>query len=263
MIHVQEVTVKQQKKTILHHVTATFETGKIYTILGPNGSGKSTLIKAITNNIPITDGKILLNNRHVNSIKTKELARRCAVLWQKNTAPADLTVRRLVEYGRYPHQRWNTSQEDQQIVKDVLKMVDLSAFAEKKISQLSGGEAQRAWLGMALAQQPEILFLDEPTTYLDVSFQLELLSLIKRLNMKKEQTIIMVLHDLNQASMYSDYLYVLKEGKVAAKGTPQEVMNQNMLKHIFNVHGIEAIDENTNKPIFKSFHKIESGRISE
>lgn len=256
VIDVCNASVEIQGKSILKGINTKLLQSKIYSIIGPNGSRKSTLLKAITSHLKIKDGSIFYAGSDVYKKSAKELAKEMAMLWQKNTAPDDLTVYDLIEYGRFPHRKWGRFADDFSIVEEVIQIVGLEKYKNKKLSQLSGGEAQRAWLGMALAQEPTVLLLDEPTTYLDILHQLDLLELVTVLNQKKKTTIIMVLHDLNQASIYSDRIIVLKDGMVFKEGTPEEIMTDDLLRNVFHVTAERGIDGQTNKPIFHTFKKI-------
>ena len=211
--------------------------GEITTIIGPNGSGKSTVLKALTRLLKYRSGVVEILERDLKDYDTKELARLIGVLPQKHTAPPDFTVRDLVGYGRMPHQKWyeRNSREDDAIVDWALEVTGTSHLAKKSIRACSGGEQQRVWIAMVLAQQPEILFLDEPTTYLDISHQQETMRLVKRLKRESGIGIVMVLHDLSHAREVSDYIVVIKDGKKYSEGTPLEVITPKMLREVYHV----------------------------
>ena len=211
--------------------------GEITTIIGPNGSGKSTVLKALTRLLKFRSGVVEILERDLKDYDTKELARLIGVLPQKHTAPPDFTVRDLVGYGRMPHQKWyeRNSREDDAIVDWALEVTGTSHLAKKSIRACSGGEQQRVWIAMVLAQQPEILFLDEPTTYLDISHQQETMRLVKRLKRESGIGIVMVLHDLSHALEVSDYIVVIKDGKKYSEGTPLEVITPKMLREVYHV----------------------------
>ena len=211
--------------------------GEITTIIGPNGSGKSTVLKALTRLLKYRSGVVEILERDLKDYDTKELARLIGVLPQKHTAPPDFTVRDLVGYGRMPHQKWyeRNSREDDAIVDWALEVSGTSHLAKKSIRACSGGEQQRVWIAMVLAQQPEILFLDEPTTYLDISHQQETMRLVKRLKRESGIGIVMVLHDLSHALEVSDYIVVIKDGKKYSEGTPLEVITPKMLREVYHV----------------------------
>lgn len=211
--------------------------GEITTIIGPNGSGKSTVLKALTRLLKYRSGVVEILERDLKDYDTKELARLIGVLPQKHTAPPDFTVRDLVGYGRMPHQKWyeRNSREDDAIVDWALEVTGTSHLAKKSIRACSGGEQQRVWIAMVLAQQPEILFLDEPTTYLDISHQQETMRLVKRLKRESGIGIVMVLHDLSHALEVSDHIVVIKDGKKYSEGTPLEVITPKMMREVYNV----------------------------
>ena len=211
--------------------------GEITTIIGPNGSGKSTVLKALTRLLKYRSGVVEILERDLKDYDTKELARLIGVLPQKHTAPPDFTVRDLVGYGRMPHQKWyeRNSGEDDAIVDWALEVTGTSHLAKKSIRACSGGEQQRVWIAMVRAQQPEILFLDEPTTYLDISHQQETMRLVKRLKRESGIGIVMVLHDLSHALEVSDYIVVIKDGKKYSEGTPLEVITPKMLREVYHV----------------------------
>ena len=211
--------------------------GEITTIIGPNGSGKSTVLKALTRLLKYRSGVVEILERDLKDYDTKELARLIGVLPQKHTAPPDFTVRDLVGYGRMPHQKWyeRNSREDDAIVDWALEVTGTSHLAKRSIRACSGGEQQRVWIAMVLAQQPEILFLDEPTTYLDISHQQETMRLVKRLKRESGIGIVMVLHDLSHALEVSDYIVVIKDGKKYSEGTPLEVITPKMLREVYHV----------------------------
>lgn len=224
-------------KVALKDVNFKAKDGEIITIIGPNGSGKSTFIKAISRCMKPKSGVINLDGINIYNIPTKTLAKEIAVLPQVKSVSTDITVENLVSYGRYPHlgfgKRMNS--DDKEIIDWAINKTGLVELRDRYVTTLSGGERQRAWIAMALAQKPRILILDEPTTYLDVSYQLEVLELIKELNKSLGLTVIMVLHDLNQAARYSDNIYVLKDGEICDYGTPKDIMKSNLLEDVFRI----------------------------
>lgn len=212
--------------------------GKITTILGPNGSGKSTILNLLANQYRPKQGDIYIDNTNIRELKTKEMAKKLAVVYQHNNAPSDITVRGLVEYGRIPHKKLWESQNDQDeaIIDEVLKITNLEQLSNKRVSNLSGGERQRAWIAMALAQKTDFLFLDEPTTYLDIFYQMELLEMVRNLNKNLGLTVVMVLHDINQAIQFSDEIIVMKSGKIVSQGTPSEIMTPALLQEVYGIN---------------------------
>jgi len=232
---------------IIGDMTAEIEPGKMTTIIGPNGSGKSTLLGLMARNLLPASGSIIIDGRDIAAFKPKELARRLAVVHQHNDAPVDLTVERLVEYGRLPYRSMfaQDSEADQEAIAWALDCTKLTAFRDRRLIELSGGQRQRAWIAMALAQRTSILLLDEPTTYLDIFHQIELLDLIRTLNKEHGITIVTVLHDVNQAVRYSDHLKVMKDGKLFAQGTPEEIMDGKLMEEVYGVQAAIRSDDET------------------
>ena len=225
--------------------------GKITTIIGSNGCGKSTILKTIARIIQAKSGDIFVNNINIKEQSPKDLAKVMAVLPQSPQAPSGLTVEELIAYGRFPHQKGfgKMKKEDEDIVTWALKSTGIEEFRERPMEALSGGQRQRAWIAMALAQQTEILILDEPTTYLDLAHQLEILKLLEELNRKQGTTIVMVIHELNNAARFADHMIGVKKGKVVCEGTAHEVMTKENLKELFNIDAEIVEDPRNNKPV--------------
>ena len=236
---------------IVDDISLTINKHEITSIIGPNGSGKSTVLKATTRLLKYQKGEISIGNRNLTEFKPKELACILGVLSQKHSAPADFRVKEMVSYGRMPHQKAmrGLTSEDKKIIDEVMKKTNTYHLRDKSIFECSGGEAQRVWIAMVLAQNPEILFLDEPTTYLDVSHQLEVMRLVKKLNRETGVGIVMVLHDLGQAMEVSDKIIVIKDGCKYAEGTPDEVITPKMLKEVYNVDADVVRLNGRTKPI--------------
>lgn len=211
--------------------------GKITTLIGSNGSGKSTILKTMSRLIMPAAGGVYLEGKSIHSMPTKQVAQKLALLPQSAQSPAGITVGDLVEYGRFPYRKKlsGITQQDREIIRWALACTNMTALAEREMDQLSGGQRQRGWIAMALAQKTGILFLDEPTTYLDISHQLEILQLLRQLNTEQGVTIVMVLHDLNQAIMFSDYLVAIREGEKHSSGLPESVITAQTLREVFNV----------------------------
>ena len=258
VLQAYDIHLSYNKKKILDNISLCIEEKKITSIIGPNGSGKSTLLKALSKSLTPSSGTVCFNGKDLNNISTKELARHLAVLCQMPEAPQGVAVKDLVTFGRFPHQSWwkDTSKEDNSVVDWAIKQTGLKELEHRPIHTLSGGERQRAWISMALAQQPKTLILDEPTTYLDIAHQLEILELIKRLNKDAALSVIMVLHDLNHAAKYSDYIVVLHQGKIVADGNPAEVITTDMLRTVFEVEA-DLWHDHENKPFFVARGLIE------
>ncbi|NEU04597.1 ATP-binding cassette domain-containing protein [Clostridium senegalense] len=251
VLRVENLKVSYGEKEVLKGINFNIESGKIVSIIGPNGCGKTTLLKTISRNLKPNEGKILLNGKDVYKFKNKNLARIMATLSQSNVCPDDVSIKELVSYGRYAHKKFFSgfTKEDEEIINWAISRTGLNEMKNRKVITLSGGERQRAWIAMAIAQKPSILILDEPTTYLDISYQLELLDLIKSLNEKEKITIVMVLHDINQACKYSHELIVIKNGYLYEKGSPSKIINDNMLKEVFRLKAYINEDKDTKKPI--------------
>ena len=193
--------------------------GKVTTLIGANGCGKSTLFNLITKNLKPQGGSIMLGGREVSQIKLKDFAKQVAIVHQYNTAPADISVEKLVAFGRTPYHGFGSianSEEDEQKIKRALEITNTEKLKDKAVAQLSGGQKQRVWIAMALAQDTKILFLDEPTTYLDIRYQLQISKLVRRLNEEYGMTVVMVLHDINQSLYYSDEIVAMKDGRITA-----------------------------------------------
>lgn len=237
MLKVQNLSVSLENKQIIHDLNFTIEEGEIVSIIGPNGSGKSTALKAISRMIKPEEKTVYINNEDLVSLKSKDISKRMSVLFQSNDAPTDLTVEQLVEYGRMPHKKWfeQLNKEDREIIDWAIEKTGLEEFRHRQVISLSGGEAQRTWIAMSLAQRPKVLLLDEPTTYLDISHQLQLLELIYKVNKELGMTIVMVLHDLNQASLYSDKICVIQKGKMIKYGTSVEVITKELIRKVYHV----------------------------
>lgn len=232
----KDVSISYGKRSIIDDITLEFPKGKIITIIGQNGCGKSSILKVLTKG-KSKIGNIFLKEKELFKYKKRDRARTIAYLPQIHYSPDDITVETLVGYGRFPYLKGGRvmTKEDKEIIADSIEKSGISHLSNQMVNTLSGGEKQRAWIAMTICQQPEILILDEPTTYLDVCYQIEVLELVKKLNKEFNMTIIMVLHDLNLASQYSDYLYVIKGKKLYKKGTPKEILTKENLRTIFNI----------------------------
>lgn len=222
---------------ILQDVSYEFPSGKRTAIIGPNGAGKSTLLKVLCLLNEKFSGVVTLDGKNIREVGRNNLAKVMAILPQERDAPQDTTVRQLISFGRFPHKKFfgGESQEDSAAIKNALALTKLSDFENRQVVSLSGGERQRAWLAMTLAQRPKILLLDEPTTYLDIAHQLEVMEIIADVNRKFSTTIIMVLHDMNHARIYSDEVLILKDKKIFASGAPKKILSAKILSEVFNV----------------------------
>ncbi|USB31769.1 ABC transporter ATP-binding protein [Paenibacillus sp. YPG26] len=211
--------------------------GKITVFIGSNGCGKSTLLRSMARLLKPQHGTVMLDGGDISRMATKEVARKLAILPQGPVAPEGLTVLQLVKQGRYPYQSWlrQWSQEDERIVGAALEATGMSELSERTVDSLSGGQRQRAWIAMTLAQETPIILLDEPTTYLDMTHQIEVLDLLYEMNRRDERTIVMVLHDLNLACRYADHLVAIRAGRIEAQGEPGEVVNEQLIEQVFRL----------------------------
>lgn len=251
-IEVRDIEISFGDKIAIQNASIKIDEGKIVTIIGPNGSGKSTLIKAIARCVKFKKGSIFLDGIDINMLHSKEIAKKIAVLPQVKNVSSDITVETLVSYGRYPHMGFGKrlGKEDNEIIHWAIEKTGLLNLKDRNVMTLSGGEAQRSWIAMALAQKPKILILDEPTTYLDISYQLEVLELVKELNRTLGITVVMVLHDLNQAARYSDKIYVLMDGKICKYGKPSKVIHSDLLRDVFRIEANIFVDSVNSCPYF-------------
>jgi len=236
-LKVDNLNVNYGDKKAVNNISFCINNGEIATIIGPNGSGKSTLIKAISRCLKPANGNIYLDDTNIKDMNTKFIAQKLAVLPQVKNVSSDISVEELVSYGRYPHLKFGKrlSKEDKDIINWALEKTGLVNMRNRFAVSLSGGERQRAWIAMTLAQKPNVLILDEPTTFLDISYQLEVLELVKELNETLGLTVIMVLHDLNQAARYSDKILVMNNGELSDFGKPGDVISRCLLKNIFKI----------------------------
>ena len=240
MIKVNKLSFSyDKKKEFIKDLSFNIEKGKITTILGPNGSGKSTVLSLLCGLNKISSGEIIINDKDIKSMKYKDIAKEIATVHQQNTVPDDITVKELIAYGRMPHKKYfaKNSHDDEEIVKWAIERTGLEPLKDKEVMSMSGGERQRVFIAMALAQKSKILFLDEPTTYLDIYHQVEILELVKELNDEEGLTVIMVLHDINQAIKYSQNVIVMESGQVMASGKVNEVIDMNLLNKVYKIGG--------------------------
>jgi iron complex transport system ATP-binding protein len=237
-LEAQNLTGGYDRLPIVKDIHLSLEKREWLSLVGANGSGKSTLLKLLARILTPQQGLVLLDGKAIHTQPTNILARQLTMLPQQQLVPMGLTVRQLVSLGRNPHQswwQWDLDKESRAKVERSIELTQLNDKVDRPVEQLSGGERQRAFLALALAQEPKILLLDEPTTYLDLHYQLELLELLKTLNQQQELTIVTVLHELNLAIRYSDRLALLKQGIIEAIGSPQEVINPENLANVFDV----------------------------
>ena len=235
-----------KKKEFIQDLSLEFKSGEITTILGPNGSGKSTLLHMMSTYLKPKSGKIYLGDKDLGKLKQKEIAKYISCVYQENEAPDDITVRDLVSFGRniYSSVKKEDKEENKRMIDFALKATGIEEIQDKKVVNLSGGQKQRAFIAMSLAQNTEVLLLDEPTTYLDIYHQIEILEVVKSLNEKYNITIVMVLHDLNQAINYSHNIVIMKNGNLIKQGKATEVLNEQTIKDVYNVSGYIHKEDN-------------------
>ena len=236
-LETKQLTLGYDGTPIIRNLNLAIPAQKTTVLVGANGCGKSTLLRGLARLLKPKSGKVYLDGKAISQLKAKAIAKKLGMLPQSPVAPEGLTVRDLVAMGRYPYQSWlqQWSREDDEQVAEALEITTMSELADRAIDSLSGGQRQRAWIAMVLAQDTDILLLDEPTTFLDLSHQVELLDLLDELQETKGKTIVMILHDLNLSCRYGDYLVAVQQGKVYATGTPEQVMTEEMVRDVFNL----------------------------
>ena len=261
MVSCKNLKVGYEEKIIIENLSLNIKKGEVVSIIGPNGCGKSTLLKSLSRMIKPISGDIYIQNENIKSLKSKTISQKVCLLSQHNDAPGDLTVEELVYFGRIPHKKWyeSKSKSDEELVNWAIENTGLTRYKNTPISSLSGGERQRAYIAQALCQKPDVLLLDEPTTYLDISCQLELMELVREINEKLNITIVMVLHELNQASKYSDRLVIMKSGEIVSDGCPKEIINKETIKKVYNIDCDIDNDPISNKP---RIHPIQTIKIA-
>ena len=257
-IETKNINISYGNVDIVENLNLEIPKGKITTIIGANGCGKSTILKTIARILTAKSGDIYINSKNIKKQSTKEIAKNMAVLPQSPQAPNGLTVEELIAYGRFPHKSGFRSdkKEDKKIVDWALKATGIYEFKNRKIEDLSGGQRQRAWIAMALAQKTDILLLDEPTTYLDLAHQLEVLEVLDELNKKYNTTIVMVIHELNNAARFAHHMIGIKKGKICCEGTPKEVMTKENLRELFNIDSEIVEDPRTKKPVCITYDMV-------
>ncbi|TNJ65659.1 ABC transporter ATP-binding protein [Paenibacillus hemerocallicola] len=247
----EKLHIAYGEKVIVNQLDLSIPGGKVTALVGANGSGKSTILKTMARIMKPQKGGVFLDGKSIHQMQTKEVAKQLAILPQNPVAPEGLTVSELVSFGRFPHQKGfgSLSKEDKEMVGWALQVTGMTGFSDRPIEQMSGGQRQRAWIAMALAQGTDILFLDEPTTFLDMAHQLEVLKLLERLNREEGRTIVMVVHDLNHATQYADHIVAIKNGEVIYEGSPNEVVHPDMLREVFGIRADVIPDPRTGTPL--------------
>lgn len=251
-----QLNIGYGEQLIVKNLSVSIPDKKITAIIGANGCGKSTLLKAITRIVPQQSGTVVLDGKDILKENTKVLAKKMATLPQTPESASGLTVGELVSYGRFPYQKGfgRLTKKDYEIIDWSLEVTGTADYKFRPVDALSGGQRQRVWIAMALAQETDIIFLDEPTTYLDLAHQLEVLELLQKLNVEQERTIVMVLHDLNHAARFADYLVALKDGEVVKAGTCEEVITCDVLEKVFQIDAEIGRDPRTNKPMCVTYN---------
>lgn len=247
----RELTLAYEDRTVVESLDLTIPDGRVTVIVGPNACGKSTTLRALGRLLKPRSGAVLLDGASLATLPTKKIAQQIGLLPQTPVAPEAITVADLVARGRQPHQRWwqQWSDADEQAVTEAMERTDVVPLAERPVDELSGGQRQRVWIAMALAQDTGLLLLDEPTTYLDISHQVEVLDLVRQLNHERGRTIVVVLHDLNQAARYADHLVAMKAGEVVAEGPPAKIVTEELVREVFGLECVVVPDPVTGSPL--------------
>ena len=251
MISTEHLSLSYDAALIIDQLDISIPRGAITALVGPNGCGKSTLLRGLARLLKPRRGTVLLDGVAIHHLPTKALAKQLGILPQGPVAPEGLTVRELVAQGRYPHQKWfqQWSAEDEHALAQALEITNMAPLADRPVDALSGGQRQRAWIAMTLAQETDIVLLDEPTTFLDMAHQIEVLHLLDKLNREQNRTVVMVVHDLNHAARYAHHIIALKAGKVAATGSAREVITPAVLRDVFSVEADVMVDPRSGVPL--------------
>lgn len=258
IIRAEQLTTKYEKFTVFSGLSTSIKKGQITTIIGPNGCGKSTLLKTIGRILKQQSGEVYLQEQDMKLISTKDIAKQLALLSQNPEAPLQLKVEELISYGRFPHRRnvSTLSSKDIEVIEWAMAITKTTAFRDREIAQLSGGQRQKVWLAMALAQETDILLLDEPTTYLDLAHQLEVLKIVERLYKEHNCTIVMVLHDINHAARFSHELIAMKNGEIVKVGSPETILSKDVLEKVFNIDARIMVDPENGAPVCFGYDAI-------
>ncbi|MGE7904160.1 ABC transporter ATP-binding protein [Peribacillus sp. NPDC094092] len=256
-INTQSLSLGYGEKLIINDMNIEIPKGEITVFIGANGCGKSTLLRSVARLLKPQSGSVLLEGKAISTMSSKDVARKMAILPQSPVAPEGLTVYQLVKQGRYPYQSWlkQWSSVDEEKVQKAIEATNLTALKDQAVDELSGGQKQRAWIAMTLAQDTDVILLDEPTTYLDMTHQIEILDLLFDLNEFENRTIVMVLHDLNLACRYADNLVALKDGAIHAQGRPEDIITPELVRHVFSMECQISFDPIFGSPMCVPFGK--------
>jgi iron complex transport system ATP-binding protein len=250
-IQVDDLSVSYASQIVLSGLNLHLSAGRITVLVGSNGSGKSTMLKAIARIVKPVRGAIYLDGKAIHELPTKEVARQMSILPQNPVTPEGLTVRELVSFGRLPHQTYlrRESGQDHEAIDRAIELTGVQQFAGRRLDELSGGQRQRAWIALAIAQETSTILLDEPTTFLDLEHQFEILNLLASLNRRERRTIVMVLHDLNHAARFADHLVVVESGRVNREGKPADVLTAQLLREVFRIRADVMTCPHTGVPV--------------
>ncbi|UFJ41420.1 ABC transporter ATP-binding protein [Brevibacillus humidisoli] len=262
-LEARELTLSYDDTVIIDKLDLQIPKQKITVFIGSNGCGKSTLLRSLARLLKPAEGCVLIDGEQITKLSTREVAKRLAILPQGPTAPEGLTVLQLVKQGRYPYQSWlqQWSKRDEEAVMKALEATQMTPFADRPVDSLSGGQRQRAWIAMTLAQETETILLDEPTTYLDMTHQIEILDLLYELNQTEQRTIVMVLHDLNLACRYADHIVAVHNRSVYAQGAPEQIFTEEMVRDVFQLECQIATDPLYGTPMCIPYSKGRNVRI--
>ncbi len=258
-LRTERLTLAYDTTPIVSDLTLAIPDGRITALIGPNACGKSTLLRGLARLMRPRTGAVYLDGREIHRYPTREVALRLGLLPQAPSAPEGLTVEDLVARGRYPHQTWfrQWSVEDEAAVERAMRLTRTDVLRDRSVDELSGGQRQRAWIAMALAQETDLMLLDEPTTYLDLAHQIEVLDLLHELNEQEGRTIVIVVHDLNQAARYADHLVAMRDGRIKVVGRPSDVVTEAMVRDVFGVDARVVPDPVTGTPLVLPRSRIE------
>lgn len=245
------ISLGYRGRAVIDRLDLAVPPGAVTSVVGANGCGKSTLLRGLARLLPPSHGAVLLDGEDIAALPTKEVARRVGLLPQQPVVPPGLTVVELVHHGRHPHQRWGRvrAEEDAAVVAEALELTGTTELADRAVDELSGGQRQRVWIALTLAQRTDVLLLDEPTSFLDIAHQVEVLDLVRRLNAERGTTVVMVMHDLAMAARCSDHLVAMRDGVVVASGPPGEVVTEELVELVFGIRSRVIADPDTGTPV--------------